>query len=298
MAGAGYPAGARYVQTLLGVGDSASRSARALRDDIPEVAAAFLAAQPQVMTSWVDPAGRVWASLLSGEPGFTSAVGERQVVITADPLPGDPLGALVDGDRLGVLGVEPETRRRMRANGRARRRAGGGFVVDVDQVVSNCQRYISRRQHHRAADPGDPARGEPSGGLSPDQQAWIRGTDTFFLATADSDGADISHRGGNPGFVEVSDERHLSWPDYPGNSMFLTLGHLHQNPHAGMLVIDWESGGTLQLTGTTRIDFDPGSQRIVHFELDEVSEVRHATDLRWDLQERSPANPPIAGTAP
>lgn len=298
MAGAGYPAGARSIQTLLGVGDSASRNARALRDDIPEVAAEFLAAQVQVMTSYVDGAGQVWASLLSGQPGFTSAVSDRQVEIAADPLPGDPLNDLVDGDRLGVLGVEPETRRRMRANGRARRRTGGGFVVDVDQVVSNCKRYISKRQHHRAPGMGAPARGDLQTSLSASQQAWIRGTDTFFIATADSEGADISHRGGNPGFVDVSDTRHLSWPDYAGNSMFLTLGHLRQNPHAGLLVIDWEQGSTLQLTGTTSVDFRPAAQHTVHFEIHAVSEVANATDLRWELQERSPANPPIPANPP
>lgn len=293
------------MQSLVGVGERAERNARALRGDIPEVAAAFLAAQPQVMTSSIDSDGRVWASLLSGPPGFTRASHERQVVIAAAPLPGDPLDALADGDRMGVLGVEPESRRRMRVSGHARRRDDGGFVLDTDQVVSNCQRYISRRQHHWADEAGEPARGPVGVRLTPGQQAWIAATDTFFIATAAEDGADISHRGGNPGFVHVLDDRHLSWPDYSGNAMFLTLGHLHLNPHAGLLLIEWEHGSTLQLTGTAHVDFEvdadtasryPGAERMVHFELDQVSEVTSATDLRWELEERSPANPPVSGT--
>ena len=39
-------------------------------------------------------------------------------------------------------------------------------------------------------------------------------------------GADASHRGGNPGFVRADSPHELSWPDYSGNSMFLTLGNL------------------------------------------------------------------------
>ena len=300
MPGAGYPSGARAVQALVGAVERAERNAGALRSEIPEVAATFLAAQPQVMAGSVDGAGRVWASLLSGPPGFVRATGAREVVIDAAPLPGDTLAGLADGDRLGLLALEPASRRRMRVSGRARRQ-GQGFVLAVDQVVSNCTKYISRR-HHLAAEPVTPTRAPAATQLSAGQRAWIRQTDTFFLATAAYDGADVSHRGGEPGFVHVTDERHLCWPDYAGNAMFLSLGHLHDDPRAGLLIVDWEHGSTLQLTGLARVDFHldaetasrhPGAERLVHFELDEVSEVTGATALRWELDERSPANPPL-----
>jgi hypothetical protein len=42
--------------------------------------------------------------------------------------------------------------------------------------------------------------------------------------------ADASHRGGSPGFVAVQDERRLSFPDYAGNTMFMTLGNIAANP--------------------------------------------------------------------
>ena len=79
--------------------------------------------------------------------------------------------------------------------------------------------------------------------LSPDQRAWITAADTFFVAThAAGLGADVSHRGGHPGFVSVTDEGRLTWPDYPGNSMYMTLGNLELEPRAGLLFLDWDRG--------------------------------------------------------
>jgi hypothetical protein len=109
---------------------------------------------------------------------------------------------------------------------------------------------------------------------------------------------DASHRGGNPGFVQVVNERRLVWPDYSGNSMFQTLGNLAVDPHAGLLFMDFAGGGTLQLTGRARLGWDtdgamelPGAERLVQFEIDEVVELPGASPLRWRFIEHSPFNP-------
>ena len=58
--------------------------------------------------------------------------------------------------------------------------------------------------------------------------------DTFFVASAHAErGVDASHRGGLPGFVRVLGDRTLEIPDYPGNSMFNTLGNPAADPRAG-----------------------------------------------------------------
>ncbi len=100
---------------------------------------------------------------------------------------------------------------------------------------------------------------------------------------------DSSHRGGEPGFVRVEGERHLVFPDYAGNSHYNTIGNLMMDPRAGILFVDFERGGLLQLTGRVRIDWDsselerfPGAQRLVHFELDEAVELERALPLRWE----------------
>jgi predicted pyridoxine 5'-phosphate oxidase superfamily flavin-nucleotide-binding protein len=67
--------------------------------------------------------------------------------------------------------------------------------------------------------------------LGRERTVLIRRADTFFAATAHaSRGTDASHRRGNPGFAKVLDETTLRIPDYPGNSMFNTLGNLAVDP--------------------------------------------------------------------
>ena len=93
--------------------------------------------------------------------------------------------------------------------------------------------------------------------LSSQHQRLIARADTFFIATDHPEsGADISHRGGNPGFVRIVDSRRLAIPDYSGNNMFNTLGNIVANPRVGLLFIGFESGRTLQLTGRATIDWD------------------------------------------
>ena len=63
-------------------------------------------------------------------------------------------------------------------------------------------------------------------------------------------GADVSHRGGRPGFVVVSaDGRHVTRPDYRDNAMFMTLGNLDVDPAARLLFPDWATGDLLQVPG-------------------------------------------------
>ena len=58
--------------------------------------------------------GRVWASLLVGEPGFVRVLDERAVRIAATLLPGDPLEEDLQGTgtEVGVLAIDLAARRR------------------------------------------------------------------------------------------------------------------------------------------------------------------------------------------
>ena len=83
-----------------------------------------------------------------------------------------------------------------------------------------------------------------------------RGADTFFLGTTNPErGSDTSHRGGAPGFVRVDGDR-LWWPDYPGNNLFNSFGNLAVDPEAALLFFDFDTGRTLQLSGTAEVDWD------------------------------------------
>ncbi len=87
--------------------------------------------------------------------------------------------------------------------------------------------------------------------------AWITTADTAFVASADhTRSADVSHRGGNPGFIRWHDGT-LRIPDYPGNKMYHTLGNFRIHPRAGLTVLDFATNRQVQLTGTVDLDLRP-----------------------------------------
>ncbi|MEU0406705.1 pyridoxamine 5'-phosphate oxidase family protein [Streptomyces griseorubiginosus] len=288
-----YHAGSRAVQDRVGVRTQADHVGRSVGRGIREIAAAFLELQPLLVVGAAS-AGRVWASPLTGAPGFVRATGPHRISVTTTPPPSDPLAtAFATPDTpVGTIALDPRTRRRMRLNGRLRPTARG-FAVEADQVFANCPRYLQRRQSYELVPdhrPGEPGRTTE---LTDEQAGFVALADTFFLASVHEDGADVSHRGGNPGFVRVDSPGELSWRDYPGNSMFLTLGNLATDPRAGLLFLDWTTGTALQLTGEAHTEYGP--DRRVRFTVREAIETPSAVPLRWSAPEYSPANPDPAG---
>ncbi len=292
-----YHAGELRVQEQAGVAQMAARVGGGIRSAIPPAAQAFLRERRLVAVGALDAAGRPWASLLAGEPGFVEALDEHTVRIRAAPAPGDPAAeALHPGALVGMIALDPETRRRARINGRMERMEDGALLLRTHQVYSNCPKYIQRRAPD-AAEPHTPWPAARTGALSEAQRAWIRRADTFFVATGNpGEGADASHRGGLPGFVQVEGSR-LVWPDYAGNTMFNTLGNIAAHPWAGLVFPDYETGATLQVTGRAEIAWDaagiPGAERRVMMEVEEVVEIRGALPQRLRLVEYSPFNPPV-----
>lgn len=76
----------------------------------------------------------------------------------------------------------------------------------------------------------------------------------FFLSTANNDGrCDVSPRGDEPGFVKVIDDRHLIYPERPGNRRVDSLLNILDNPYAGMLFIIPGLEEVLRINGRARI---------------------------------------------
>ncbi len=299
-----YHPGEIEVQERAGVRSMAERVGNSIHPTIPPTAREFLEEQLMVVVGSVGPDGRVWASLLAGEPGFVRALDERTVRIDAAPLPGDPLAEALQGagTQVGMIAIEFATRRRLRLNGEAERRPDGSIYVQARQVYANCPKYIQAREPEtsRATEPGlQDGHTRRSRRLTDEQRRLVSDADTFFIASAHPEGgADASHRGGNPGFVRFLNENTLEFPDYSGNTMFNTLGNIAVNPSAGLLFLDFEGGGTIQLTGEAQIIWHAGraarfagAERVVEFRAQEAVEIRGAIPLRWRFEGYSPFNP-------
>ena len=105
-----------------------------------------------------------------------------------------------------------------------------------------------------------------------DDRAFIESTIYFFLSTADAQGRpDCSFKGGPPGFVRVTGDSEIAFPDYDGNGMFKSLGNLLVNANVGLLFIDLhERPRRLRVNGSATVSSkDPllaetaGAQMIV-----------------------------------
>jgi predicted pyridoxine 5'-phosphate oxidase superfamily flavin-nucleotide-binding protein len=292
--------GERAVQRLAGVGAFADRVGQSIRHDMPPAARAFLADRRWIVIGALDADGRPWPAIRAGAPGFVQALDQRTLRIEASAAPGDPIASdlLAPGALVGLLALDPATRRRLRFNGRVAAHEGDALVLEADQVFSNCPKYIQRRDEQAVTEVVVPATTARAATLSEAQRDRLRAADTFFIASArPGDGVDVSHRGGMPGFVQVDGDR-IAWPDYAGNAMFNTLGNLHVHASAGLLVPDFERGGALIVTGRTAIDWNlehasrlAGAERIVTLDVDWVVEQTGVLPARFQLREYSPFNP-------
>ena len=91
-----------------------------------------------------------------------------------------------------------------------------------------------------------------------DDKAFIESAIYFFLSTADAEGRpDCSFKGGAPGFVRVTADGEIAFPDYDGNGMFKSLGNLLVNPNVGLLFIDLhERPRRLRVNGSATVSRD------------------------------------------
>src|SRR6202046_1796682 len=290
------------VQERAGVRDIAEDVGEGIVDHLPPGASGFLELRQMAVLGTVDSDGRVWASVVTGQPGFLETVDDRTLKIAARKSSTDPLFRNLSKEgHVALFAPDFVATRRVRVNGRGVIK-GGAIYIRTEEVYGNCRLYLQKRlfigeQKSSATD--QPA--ETANALSAAQQQLISRADTFFIATDNPEhGADVSHKGGNPGFVRVVDEKQIAFPDYNGNSMFNTLGNLTVNPHAGLLFIDFDSGRTLQLAGRASIDWSPervrtfpGAERVVDFELEQIIDNPAGFPLIAKFRQFSRSNPKL-----
>lgn len=294
-----YHEGERTIQERAGVREAATQVAGMIQPELSENMRAFLAEQPFVVAATVDHDDRIWGSLLTGASGFAYTPAADRVRIDTSPQSGTPLADHGRPDMdVGLLFIDPRDRSRLRVNGTVTTFEDSGFELATEEVYPNCQKYIQRRSLERLAGVPNELDVRRHDGLADTHRQWIRSADTFFIATAHPErGADASHRGGEPGFVDVRGDT-LVVPDYPGNNMFCTLGNVEVTGRAGLLFVDFEDGNVLQLTGDADLVWDKcrvsdykKAERLVEFDIETAVEISDGNPLRWTLQERSPFNP-------
>lgn len=91
--------------------------------------------------------------------------------------------------------------------------------------------------------------------INPVMVQFISKQEMMFIATADKYGkCDNSIRTGPKGFVKVIDSKTLFYPEYRGNGIYASLGNIIENPHIGLLLVDFfDSTVGLHINGKAEI---------------------------------------------
>lgn len=76
--------------------------------------------------------------------------------------------------------------------------------------------------------------------LNPRMREFIARQEMAFVATSDARGeCDCTFRAGPPGFIRTLDDRTLTYPEFRGNGVLASLGNIAENPHIGILMVDF-----------------------------------------------------------
>lgn len=286
-----YHPGEIAVQELAGERSQAILNGRVFSPVIPLAARRFLSEQSCAAMGWLDAEGAPWASLAVGAPGFASCDDDGTTVTLQALAAGLPLGPTHDeiskSASLGLLFIDLATRRRLRVNGVITRATPEALRVRVEQAFANCPKYIQRRERLDAGARDTSTAIVTGHGAPPDLATWLARTDTAFVASVGPEGRlDCSHRGGRRGFMGVDGDA-VVVPDYPGNSMFCSLGNMMVEPCAGLVLVDFDARQQLHLSGDVSVTMTStdGSGGI------------DACTRRWTLRPRQWAVSPLAGAS-
>ena len=258
----------------------------------------FFEALEYVFIALHDHNGRPWLSLMLGSPGFIDSPDNKTLNLNGRVIAQDVLGLQIGGDNsVGIVGLDFSARRRNRLNGHFNERSREDVLsIAVEHSFGNCPKYIQRRSFKESDDEQvEDEQLEHFTDFDDGDVKLIEHSDTLFIASAEEQGGklDANHRGGKPGFVNVSGKE-LWFNDYPGNNFFQTFGNIHNYPCVGLMFIDFETGDLLLLNGEAHIEKQVEAQspkflpRRFCFTLERGLRVKRAFKGQWSSVEMSP----------
>jgi hypothetical protein len=117
----------------------------------------------------------------------------------------------------------------------------------TDSVLRAQQHYYGTSRPIHAAAERD--------ALTDDEIEFIRGRDSFYMATVSESGWPyVQHRGGSPGFLHVNSPASLAFADYKGNRQMLSTGNLAANQRVLLFLMDYPKRARLKIIGHARVE--------------------------------------------
>lgn len=115
-------------------------------------------------------------------------------------------------------------------------------IAFTESVKAQQEKYGSRRQYGQMDT-------VPRGTiLTISEIEFIASRDSFYLATMGANSYPyVQFRGGPPGFLRVMDAQTLGYADFRGNRQYITVGNLHQNERAALILMDYANQSRLKI---------------------------------------------------
>ncbi len=114
-----------------------------------------------------------------------------------------------------------------------------------EQQRQQGSRYLYERIE-QSADPGDC--------LGPHEQAFIRDSDGFYMASVTETGWPyMQYRGGMKGFLHVLDDRTFGFADLRGNKQYISVGNLRHDDRVALFFMDYPARQRLKILGHAEI---------------------------------------------
>jgi hypothetical protein len=226
--------------------------AEALRDWVGPVVEFCETADVIVFAMPAEEPGDVRFLVASGAAPIVEIVGPAQAIVRLD----EDATRLLDGETsCGALAISMATARRARLNGTLSP-VDEGLLLEPVEAFTNCRKYVA---------PSEALSFEPHvGPLRRSEVAlddvWltevVANAETTFLGSVNPEGlVDVSHRGGEPGFLEFdAANASLSWDEYVGDGMFKSAGNIRAGGRFTLLVLDLATGDAAELHGTARYE--------------------------------------------
>jgi uncharacterized protein len=116
-------------------------------------------------------------------------------------------------------------------------------------VKQHQQQHGSRHLYERVEHSGD-----PGDQLGPDEQAFIRQLDGFYMASVSETGWPyIQFRGGSKGFLKVLDPQTIAFADLRGNKQYISRGNLEHDNRVALFLMDYPTQSRLKILGRAHI---------------------------------------------
>jgi uncharacterized protein len=117
-------------------------------------------------------------------------------------------------------------------------------LVKEEQKVHGSRHLYERVE--RSPDLGDR--------LGPDEQAFIRERDGFYMASVTETGWPyIQFRGGSIGFIRVLDDRTLGFADLRGNRQYISTANLKHDDRVALFFMDYSTQSRLKVLGRVKV---------------------------------------------